>query len=126
MDLISTISALFLPLFFVFGCAFYMQRIRCKRGKQKGRKRSGFCPGYSSLGNALQELQRLTRPSLEYVLEEKKKDEADQDDEGGPETMPNLGRQLKKIRNGERLDRLTVYREGHVAQKSAKAGLAVE
>jgi hypothetical protein len=61
----------------IFAVFFYYQRYRNPKTK-------GFRPSYSSLGNALQQLQHMVQPRVEYVLEEKMKDEADEDVAGGP------------------------------------------
>jgi hypothetical protein len=46
---------------------------------------------------------------MAYVIEEKLDEEADEDDEGGPDDPTrHLYRQAARIRRGERLDRLTV------------------
>jgi hypothetical protein len=70
---------------------------------------SRFYPSTASLGNALHQLQVLAEPQVAYVIEEKLDEEADEDDEGGPDDpVRHLHRQAAKIRRGERLDRLTV------------------
>ncbi len=57
----------------------------------------------------MQSLQVFTRPTLEYVLEEKYDEDADEDDDAGPEDpTAHLNRQLKRIRRGESIDALTV------------------
>jgi hypothetical protein len=81
------------------------------RRKRRGRRNLGFCPTYTSAGNALQALQVIAQPRAEYVLAKKFDDEADDDDEGergNPEK--HLHRQLRRIRRGEKVERLTVLR----------------
>ena len=57
----------------------------------------------------MQNLQVLTRPTVEYVLEEKYDEDAEDDGDGGPEDPTiHLKRQLKRIRRGERLDVLRI------------------
>jgi hypothetical protein len=98
---------------FIFSCcvAFCVRRFLWRRRKQQGRRNLGFCPTYTSAGNALHALQVIAQPRVEYVLAEKFNDEADEDAEGGPDTpKKHLHRQLRRIRRGEKVDRLTVLR----------------
>ncbi len=65
---------------------------------------SGDPPTYGSLGNAFQELQAIAEPHIQYVLEEKRCDESEEDGEAGPDDPTrHLRRQLKQIL--ERRDR---------------------
>jgi hypothetical protein len=91
------------------GCAFFYQRFRYRRRQRLGKARPGFYPTGASMGNALHQLQTLAQPRMQYVLEEKLKEEVDADDEGGPDDPTrHLHRQAARIRRGEPLDRLTV------------------
>jgi hypothetical protein len=57
----------------------------------------------------MQNLQALTRPTVEYILEEKYDEDAEDDGDSGPEDpTDHLKRQLKRIRRGERLDVLRI------------------
>jgi hypothetical protein len=57
----------------------------------------------------MQNLQVFTRPTVAYVLEEKYDEDAEEDDDGGPDDpTAHLKRQLKRIRRGESIDTLTV------------------
>jgi len=95
----------FMALFTVF---FLFQRYRWRRRKRKGKSNWGFYPRSSSLGNALQQLSVFAQPQVEYVLEEKLNEDAEDDSEGGPEDpIAHLHRQAVKIRRGEKIDRLT-------------------
>jgi hypothetical protein len=92
------------PVFFLI---FYRKRASARRKKRKGRSNSGFSPSTFTLGIALQHLQALTHPSIQYVLEQKYDEEADQDEQGDPDhPKAQLHRQLKRIRRGEPVDRL--------------------
>jgi hypothetical protein len=75
------IAAALVSFCFLIGVAFFVQRYLALRRKRKG----GFYPSTASMGNALQELQRLTRPNVQYVLEEKQKEDKQDDEEGGPD-----------------------------------------
>jgi hypothetical protein len=73
--------------------------------------RRGFLPTYAAAGNALQALQTMVQPEVGYVLAEKLEEESEDDDEGDPfDPAKQLQRQLKQIRLGKRVDRLTTYR----------------
>ena len=66
---------------FVFSCCivFCVRRFLWRRRKRQGKRNLGFCPTYTSAGNALQALQVMAQPRVEYVLAEKFDDEADDD-----------------------------------------------
>jgi hypothetical protein len=71
----------------------------------------GFLPTYASAGNALQVLQTMVQPKVEYVLAEKLEEDSEEDDEGDPfDPTKRLQRQLKQIRLGKCVDQLTTYR----------------
>jgi|GEM_PF-2380063 len=106
----SSIIAQFLTLFFVFCiCIFYLRRFLWRRRKRLGRKHLGFFPQALLLGNALQTLQLIAQPHTRHVLAETLKEEVDEDESGGPEDpTKHFHRQIKRIRRGEEVDRLTV------------------
>ena len=88
--------------------AFFFQRFRWQRRKRKGKSNWGFYPSSASMGNALQQLSVIAQPRAAYVLEEKTKDDVEEDDEGGPEDpTAHLHWQAVKIQRGEKIDRLT-------------------
>jgi hypothetical protein len=104
--LASAAPFLAIPALFLI---FYLRRIGWRRKKRQGIKRPGFCPSYVALGNALQTLEVLTRPNVDYVLEQKFDQDADEDDEGEPDNpAAQLNRQLRRIRRGEHVDRLVL------------------
>ncbi len=93
----------------LIACVFYFQRFLWRLRKRAGKHRLGFYPSSASMGNALQTLEIIAQPRLEYVLEEKLDDHEEEDDEAGPkDPTAHLQRQLKRIRNGEEVDSLTV------------------
>jgi hypothetical protein len=95
----------------LFAIAFFFQRYRWRRRKRQGKSNWGFYPSSASLGNALQELSVMAQPQVEHVLEEKLSEDAEDDDEGGPEDpVAHLHRQAVKMRKGEKLDRFTAIR----------------
>ena len=86
----------------------FIRRLRWRRKRLRG-ENIGLRPGFGHLGNALQVLQQMPRPSVEYVLEEKLKEDAEDEDSGEPDDVEKtLNRQLRQIRRGERVDRLCV------------------
>jgi len=75
--------ALFLSLFFfvlIVICVFFLLRLRRKLFRR------GYSPSFASLGNALQELHSIGVSRVEHVIHEQKKADADDNEEGGPET----------------------------------------
>ena len=88
---------------------YVLRRAGWKRGKRLGRKGLGYYPSAFALGMALQFIQVFYRPSVDYVLEAKQDEHADEDDEGDPESlMKQLNRQLRRIWRGEPVDRLVL------------------
>lgn len=110
MDLVAAVlggSILFFFLFTVF--AFHFQRLRWKRCKRLGKKELGFCPTFSSLGNALQTANRFAQPQAKIVmLVEDQAEDSEDDDVPARDGPEHLHRQLKHVRNGEEVRKLTV------------------
>jgi hypothetical protein len=59
------------------------------------RKRKRYWSG-GSLGNALQQLQSIARPSIKYQIEEKFKQKKEEDDDGGPDDPATYIRRLRE------------------------------
>jgi hypothetical protein len=99
----------YLGLFLICGaCALFIQRSLWRWRKRTGKSRLGFYPTGAALGNALQTIQAIAQPQVKYFLEEKLEDPADEDDEAeSKDPTAHLMRQARRIRNGERVDRLT-------------------
>lgn len=66
------------------------------------RRRRRVFAAPSSLGNALQQLQAIARPSIQYEIEEKLKEKKEEDDQGGPDDPATYYRRLR-----ERIDEQT-------------------
>jgi hypothetical protein len=103
---------LFLAVVVTF-CCFCFSRVLLRRRQQSGRRRSRFSGYGLALGLAFTQLIRtFYQPDLEYVLEVKRDEDADEDDSGGPETpegrLRHFHRQLRRIRRGEPVDRLVL------------------
>jgi hypothetical protein len=92
--------------------AFCARRLLWRRRERLGKRRKGFFPTYTAAGNALQTLQVIAQPRAEYVMEEKLDEDAVDDDDGDLcDPTKHLNRQLKRIRHGEIVERLTVLRK---------------
>jgi hypothetical protein len=88
---------------------YQLRRVRYRRNSRQGRKKLGYYPSLFALGLALQFIQVYWRPSVAYVMEAKQDEDADEDDNGDPETLfKQLSRQLRRIRRGESLDHLVL------------------
>ena len=109
------VTVLAFPAFIV---AFSLKRAILRwrnRHRKQGRNcsmsksQTRFIASTFTLGFALQHLQALTHPNVEYVIEQQYDEAADEDDQGEPEnTKTQLHRQLKRIRRGERVERLSI------------------
>lgn len=107
MELNAVIGCGVILLFIIFACAFVVQRLRWKRNKRLGKKHPGFYPTFSSLGSSLQRLQQIALPQVEIVMQEEDADTEDEE-EIAKDGIEHLHRQLKKVRNGNEIDRLTI------------------
>jgi hypothetical protein len=94
--------------FFLFALVVHLQRARWRRSKRRG-KRLRFYPTTMMIGIGLQSLQVFAHPEIDHTLAQKYADEAEEEDEGDP-TDPQrmLARRLRRIRNGEMVERLQV------------------
>jgi hypothetical protein len=92
----------------VWFCIICAQRALGWGRKKTGKSKVGFYPTGASMGNALQVLQAFVNPEVLHVIEEKLEEPADEEDETGPnDPTAHLMRQAKRIRNGEKVERLT-------------------
>ncbi|HEY3989229.1 MAG TPA: hypothetical protein VGM02_08025 [Acidobacteriaceae bacterium] len=97
----------------LFAFVVYFQRARWRRS-QRGGKRLRFYPTNMMLGLALQSLQVFVHPEVDHTIQEKYADEAEEDSEGDPDDPQKvLERQLRRIRNGEAVERLQVPLSSH-------------
>jgi hypothetical protein len=97
---------------FAFGAPFFaiaaifihycVRRAAWKRKKRKGLRNPGYCPPSSALGMIFLFAQMFYRPTVSYAIEARQDEDADEDDQGDPESKEkHLNRQLKRIRRGE-------------------------
>ena len=98
-----------IALYFVlFALIVYCQRARWRRGQQRG-KRIHFYPTTMMIGLALQTLQVFAHPEIDHTIQQRYADAAEEEDEADPDDPRKaLEAQLRRIRNGEPVDRLQV------------------
>jgi hypothetical protein len=90
-------------------CIFYLRRFLWRRKQCRGKNGRGFYPTVFSLGLAFQLIQLFAEPGQKHVIVERLKENASEDDEGGPESPTTyFDRQLRSIRRGEEVDVLKV------------------
>ena len=102
------LSAPFVTISILFAY-FFLRRAIWTRQKRQGKRQIGFCPSSFALGTALQFVWLLYRPSVEFAIKSMQRENVKDDDEGDPESpVRHLNHQLKRIRRGEPIDRLTL------------------
>jgi len=88
---------------------YSLRRAEWQRERRRGGKNPGFCPSSSALGMILLFAQMFYRPTVSYVLEARQDEDADEDDQGDPESKEkHSNRQLKRIRRGEQVGDLVL------------------
>lgn len=96
------------PLLLVYFC---LLRLRWRIRRHLGKKNLGFRPSTADLGCAFQLWQAKYRPTVAHVIEAKQEEDTDEDDDGDPDHPTRLfDKQLKRIRQGEQIGRLTLRR----------------
>ena len=109
MDLVAAVLGGFIVFFFLFTIfASYLQRFLWKRRRRLGKKELGFCPTFSSLGNALQKANLFVQPQARMVTMVEDAEDPEDEDVPAKDGPEHLHRQLKPIRNGDEIDSLTV------------------
>ena len=99
------------PFLAILAIHFYYQLRRCawKRKKRKGMKNLGFCPSSIALGSVFLLMPVFYRPSVAYVIQARLQQDVEEDDQGDPEAPEkHLGRQLRRIRRGDRVETLVL------------------
>jgi hypothetical protein len=88
---------------------YQLKRAIWKRNRRQGKRTAGFLPSAAAMGMMFLFMQVFYRPSVENVLQERQKEDVEEDDDGDPETpAKQLNRQLRKIRRGEEIDTLVL------------------
>ena len=88
---------------------YSLRRAVWKLKRRRGIENPGFCPSSPALGMVLLFAQMFYRPSTSHVIEARLEEDADEDDQGDPETPEeHLHRQLRQIRRGEPVDVLVL------------------
>jgi hypothetical protein len=86
-----------------------LRRSTRDRGARNRRSMHRLSGSLVAMGLGFQQLQLFYRPSMAYVLEAKQDEDADEDDAAEPETpLAHFHRQLRRIRRGEKVDRLVL------------------
>jgi hypothetical protein len=95
----------------LFGCVYWWQRRVDRRRRRRGKGKLRIYSSAALLGNALHSLQSIAEPQVRHVVAEELKEEAEDEDVGGPEDpTAHLLRQARRIRRGEDVGRLTAIR----------------
>lgn len=107
----------FLAIIGILGWHF-VRRSLLSRNQPRGKWILGLWSSTALLGTVLQCLQVIYRPSVSHVLEAKYDDHANEDDSGDPDTLTKqLSRQLRKIRRGERIDKIVLRLDDYWSEK---------
>ena len=109
-DILAMVAG-FVPYLFIVAVLvhYHVRRAAWKRNRRLGRKVAGFCPSMAAMGMAFLFLQTFHRPSLAHVVEVKREEDAEDEDEGEPDSpAAHLNRQLRRIRRGERVETLVL------------------
>lgn len=98
------------PVLFVLVCVFIFLRDSSKRNHPSRRKRFRLRLIGGFVGNALMPLNAIVHPHAKYAVAEKMDQHAEDQDADPTDPMAHLRRQLKPIRNGEKIKRLTALK----------------
>jgi hypothetical protein len=108
----------FLAIIGILGWHF-IRRSVLGRNQPRAKRILGLWSSTVLLGMAFQFLQVIYQPSLSQVLAAQHDDLADEDDSGAPDTLAKqLSRQLRKIRRGERIDRIVLRLDDSPTEKA--------
>jgi hypothetical protein len=109
--LLEVISRLVVLPFVAIGVIFIhysLRRAIWRRRQRIGKKSLGFCPSASAAGAIFLFAQILYRPSMAHLLKARLEEHLEEDDEGDqPSPEEDLSDQLRCIRRGKPVERLT-------------------
>ncbi len=106
MNLDLIVQGAFLAFCTLIALTFVFHRARHNHRKRCGKKTLGFYPSAAALSLTLLSLQTLVQPDLNHSLEQRQSEATEQDDQGDPnDPAAQLARQLRRIRNGQPLER---------------------
>lgn len=109
MDLLPLSAAAPFAAILVLLACYAVKRAVWKRNRRRGRRTLGFCPSSAALGAVFLFAQVFVRPSVDHVIGIVKHEDVGEDDEGEPdEPERHIGRQLRKIRRGQPIERLVL------------------
>lgn len=86
---------------------YVVRRVRNNSANRRG-SIPGFYPSSNALGTVFLLSSMLFRPRLQYAIEARQLEQADEDDDGGPDSPGKLDKQLKRIRKGEPVETLVL------------------
>ncbi len=112
LDLLSdlTLGSPFVAIVAIL--AYYSVKRAVYNHKRRQGKSVGFCPSASTLELILLFAQVFYRPSVTCMLEAQQEEHVEQDDqEDRDQAARSLNRQLRQIRRGEAIERLSVQLE---------------
>ena len=120
MDFGGVLLSLSGPFLLLTIFALLLDRAIRKHTGGTGKRRIGFYPSNYALGLALRQIQTFVAPNMEATISDTLKEAAEAGDEGDPaDPTIHLNRQLKRIRNGEQIDRLTtILRNDHARDEA--------
>jgi hypothetical protein len=81
---------------------------RARRKASSTSKRRRFRFTGVAVGNALQILHVYVDPRVRHVIVQRLDEQAEDDGDDGPDPGKHLERQLRRIRRGEQIERLTI------------------
>ena len=111
MNIDLILNGAFLAFFLLFTALFSLQRLRYRRRKAADKNYRGFYPSAAALSLAILSLQTLAQPDLNHAIEQRQTEAEDEEDNGDPDDpAAQLTRQLKRIRNGERGEKIGALR----------------
>ncbi len=114
MDVGAMLLALLGPFLLLILFAFLLDRAITKHTGGTAKRRLGFYPSNYSLGLALRQVQTFVAPNMEPTISDTIKEAAEAEEGDPADPTIHLNRQLKRIRNGEQIDRLTtILRDDH-------------
>lgn len=86
---------------------YQLRRKAWNRKKRKGKRILGFCPSSAALRATFLFLSVFYRPSVDFLITAEVQEQVEEDDQGDPESPEGLlSRQLRRIRRGEKVERL--------------------
>ena len=91
-------------------CAVLWKRVRFSRKRKRGEISPRTRLTGVALGNALQVLEEIVHPHVRHVLQERLKEQENEDESGSPvDPAEHLLRQARRIQRGEPVECITTF-----------------